>query len=183
MNLQEAKDFIFHQHDVVCNQKYGKTLPYSFHLDCVLQQGYKFLYLIEDVKARPGNSFSNERLRDWVLIGCLGHDLIEDARMTYNDVKDLFSEEIADIIYLCTEERGKDRAERHPESWYKALTDNKLATFVKLCDVIANVKFSLLTNSSMYSKYQKEFILHKHYYEKQSDLKPMVDYLERLLSF
>jgi len=181
MNLQESKDFVFHQHDVVCNQKYNKTLPYSFHLDCVLKQGEKFHHLIVDKSSSA--LVSNFTIKNTIFIGCLGHDLIKDARMTYNDVKELWGEEIAEIIYLCTEERGKNRTERHSIEWYNTLTNNKLATFVKLCDVIANVKFSLLTNSSMYNKYQKEFAAHKFYYEKQKDLKPMVDYLEKLLSF
>jgi hypothetical protein len=30
MNTAEFKQYCFHQHDVECNQKYNKTMPYSF---------------------------------------------------------------------------------------------------------------------------------------------------------
>jgi (p)ppGpp synthase/HD superfamily hydrolase len=96
---------------------------------------------------------------EWFIarMGAYGHDLIEDARMTYNDIKQIVGKDVADVIYLCTEERGRDRGERHSERYYMMLSGNEVATFVKLCDIIANVKFSILTNSSMLDKYRKEY--------------------------
>lgn len=88
--------------------------------------------------------------------------------------------EVADMVYCCTEDKGKDRSERHSEKFYTELSANKWAVFVKLCDIIANVKFSLLTNSSMYSKYKFEFIKTKKYLYRE-EFKKMFDYLEKLL--
>lgn len=132
-------------HDIDVNQKYNKNLPYSFHLNNVRKFGEKYIFLIEDGK------------RQGVLLGCQGHDLIEDARMTWNDVVNFTNEFIADIIYGCTELRGKNRGERHGKEYIDGLKSNKYALFVKLCDIMANSSFSLSTNSSMYKKYQKEF--------------------------
>lgn len=35
-------EFCKHQHDVECNQKYNKILPYSFHLNLVAEQAKKW---------------------------------------------------------------------------------------------------------------------------------------------
>ena len=136
-------------HDVDCNQKYGGDfeLPYSFHLTAVAMQAlvYEDLFNTSDFNA--------------ILKACFGHDLIEDARMSYNDVKELFkSKVVADIIYACTEEKGHNRGERHSDKFFKELCANRAAVFVKLCDIKANVLFSMLTGSSMYHMYQREFV-------------------------
>ena len=145
--MNDAKTFFTHQHDVVCNQKYNKTLPYSFHLEMVERQSEKFKKYLPEEFSRYNATWN----------AIWGHDSIEDARMTYNEIKQLFGEMTADIIYLCTENRGKTRDERKNEQWYNELKENDLAVFVKLCDLIANVKFSLLSNSSMFDKYKKEY--------------------------
>lgn len=112
-------------------------------------------------------------------MGCWGHDLIEDARVTYNDIKNRVGADVADIIYCCTEEKGKDRPGRHPEKYYLELAENNLAIFVKLCDITANVTYSILTKSSMYDTHKEE---HKktHKYLYRIEYKPMFDYLEKL---
>lgn len=147
MNLLQAKAFFYHLHDIECNQKYANTLPYSFHLSMVQQQAELFKHLMP--KDNP--YFEN------VHIGIYGHDAIEDARMSYGEIKDLFGEDVAEIIYLCTENRGRTRADRKPNSWYEELKQNDLAVFVKLCDITANIKFSFLSNSSMFKKYKQEY--------------------------
>lgn len=175
-------EFCIHQHDVECNQKYNKSLPYSFHLGLVSDRAKKFKHLISD--------------GDWlsVLYGAWGHDLIEDARVTYNDIKlfnfkivnsrgqsvDIFLPSVADIIYACTELRGKNRDERHGTEYIQGLKDNKLGLFVKLCDISANIGFGILTNSSMVSKYEKEFPKFKEalYLE---EYKELFNYIEEQL--
>lgn len=168
MKSKEFIEFCKNQHDIVCNQKYGTIHPYSFHLELVSKQAYLFKKLVSK------DDFGS------VVAGCWGHDLIEDARLTYNDIKDMVGESIADIVYCCTEEKGKNRGERHSQKFFDELKENELAIFVKLCDIIANVKYSLLTNSSMYSKYQKEFPKLKSniYLDKYEE---MFNYLQRLL--
>lgn len=136
---------IYHIHDVVCNQKYDGYLPYSFHLKAVVKQAKKYSESTGFVFLEP------------ILIAAAGHDLIEDARMTYNDVVNLTSQIVANIVYCCTEEKGKNRAERHSEKFLIELRQNKFGVFVKLCDIMANVLYSKLTTSSMFDRYQKEF--------------------------
>jgi len=173
MGKQDQKliDFVFfaiNQHDIVCNQKYDKTLPYSFHLHCVADQFEKYKGLVSEEK------------RGIVRAAIYGHDLQEDARLSHNDIVQISgSQEVADIIYCCTEEKGRNRAERHSEKYYKELSENKLACFVKLCDIIANVKYSILVNSSMLDKYKKEQEKNKAYLW-HPEYKEMFEYLDKL---
>lgn len=182
------KEVIYQRHDVYCNQKYADTLPYSFHLKCVEAQGEKFLHLIDEKIIRnENNSFSKDTSLTNIVKFCLcGHDLEEDARMTYNDVLETATDYLgntvagkmaADIIHCCTDEKGKTRCERKNDKFYKELAENEIAVFIKLADLSANTIFSKLTNSSMYKKYKEEFIKFKEYaYVEQ--YKEFFDYLE-----
>ncbi len=158
--IESFIDWCHHQHDVVCNQKYDKTLPYSTHLKFVQAQAEKFAHLISPVEEPT------------VRLAAAGHDLIEDARLTYNDIVDMVGQRVADVIYACTELRGKNRKERHGEEYFETLKYNDLAVYVKLCDIIANVTYSKLTNSSMWSKYRKEYkhLRYELYREKFDDM-------------
>jgi len=132
-------DWIFHRHDVFCNQKYDKTLPYSFHLKRVIEETY-----------------NHARFKIYVPAAA-GHDLIKDARLTWNEVKAILGEEVADIIFCCTDCRGKTREERHSKEFFDTLLTNDIAVFVKLCDTIANVKMGLIMNSTMIKRYKNEY--------------------------
>lgn len=174
MNKSEFISFCNNQHDVVCNQKYDKILPYSYHLGYVAVQCHKFKHLLDSTS----NSFDF----DLALMGCYGHDLIEDARITYNDIIQMVGLQVAEIIYACTENKGRNRSERHSSTYYEAINDNRLAVFVKLCDIISNVQYSRLTNSSMYTKYKREYPSVKlHLSIDNQEFKPMFDHLEKLL--
>lgn len=170
IQYEAFKKFCQHQHDVVCNQTYAKALPYSMHLMFVEKQANKFLHLV------PAEKHSLVRM------GCWGHDLIEDARVSYNDIiQETHDNELAEIIFLCTEMRGRDRAERKNEQFYDQLSKNRLATFVKLCDVIANIKYSILENSRMLKRYQEEFEkVRVHLWGKDYD--EIFIYINRLLN-
>lgn len=144
------------RHDVDCNQKYGNNKPYSYHLNMVANTVTRFKDVLPD--------------KDSYIVtycGAWGHDLIEDARITYNDIKNMIGikgdsgkylgEDIAEVIYSCTEEKGKNRDERHSQKFFDELKENKLGVFVKLCDIISNVTESKNTGSGMFKKYQKEY--------------------------
>jgi len=158
-----------HQHDVVCNQKYDTIHSYSFHLALVDVQYEKWKHLLD--------------AKEQVLAekAVWGHDLIEDARVTYKDVENRAGTRVADIIFGVTDSQGKTRAERKDDVFWKRLTAEELSVFVKLCDVIANSTYSMMTGSSMYKKYGQEFpnFKMKAYTPR---FKPMFDHLEKLLS-
>ena len=66
-----------HEAHAAVNQFYGVDLPYSYHLDgvaeLVARYGDEVCTRVEDVLA--------------VMFGAWFHDSIEDARLTYNDVR------------------------------------------------------------------------------------------------
>jgi len=125
------------------NHKYdGK--PYELHLNLVVSAAREFLYLVplSDV--------------DTVIQACWCHDVIEDCRKTYNDVKEAAGAQVAEIVYALTNEKGKNRKERANNKYYKGIRDTQYAAFVKICDRIANIQYSVATNSRMLDVYRKE---------------------------
>jgi (p)ppGpp synthase/HD superfamily hydrolase len=157
------------RHDEV-NQKYDKYLPYRFHLEMVDKVAAKYIYLIP------------QEFHKLVRGGCWGHDLLEDTHVTYNDISDKFGEELAELIYACTNEKGRNRKERANAAFYELLRNTRFARFVKLCDRIANAFYSCYTRSGMFNKYAKEnpdFLLQLAGDELRT-LQPMVDDLKKL---
>ena len=188
--MEEIRQLIYNQHDIACNQKYGDNLPYSFHLKAVESQGEKFIHLVDNILViNPDNVYSKSfPFLEAVRISLCAHDIIEDGRFTYNDVKTLITkkfnnhiagEVVANIVYCVTDEKGKDRGERKNKKYYQELKENKLAVFIKLADISANTLYSKLTGSSMYEKYKKEFPAFKEkvYVE---EYKEFFDYVENL---
>ena len=122
------------------NQTYGDSLPYGFHLDMVVEGIHHFGYLVcaceEDVLP--------------LFFGGFYHDSIEEERLTYNEVRktarqwmtDEQALTAAEIVYALTNDKGRDRAERAGEKYYKGIRETPYAPFVKLCDRLANTTFS-----------------------------------------
>lgn len=161
--MLKFKETIFNLHDIKCNHKYADIHPYSFHLECVLKQAELFIGLVAD-----------EGDKKLICYAAISHDTCEDARISYNELVELvkygylqselnhnrlrtFPIEVADIVYAVTDEKGKNHGERKNDKYYKELSENKLAVFVKLSDIAANTLYSKLTGSTMYKKYKSEF--------------------------
>lgn len=149
--------------------------PYSVHLAMVAHYAYKY------IDAIPEQCWANVLDAAWL------HDTIEDCRLTYNDIKSVAGYEVAEIVYALTNEKGKNRSERASDVYYKGIRETSWATYVKLCDRLANVKYSLGANSRMYNVYRKE---HEHFVNQlivESADKLLYKYLlqelEELLSF
>lgn len=122
------------------NQTYGDDLPYGYHLDMVANGVRDFGHLVcaseDDVLP--------------MFFGAYYHDSMEDARLTYNDVmkvaRGFLTEEQAflatEIVYALTNDKGRTRAERAGEKYYKGIRETPYAPFIKLCDRLANITFS-----------------------------------------
>lgn len=141
--LNRITDFAVQAHDNV-NQKYGNA-PYSKHLFAVKRFAEMFSLYYVDIQEVPT-----------VLAGAMTHDIIEDAQLTYNDVKKECGHEVAELAYALTNEKGKNRAERANNKYYDEMRQVKYATYIKLCDRLANAQNSLDEGSSMLKKYKKE---------------------------
>ena len=143
MNIVErAKSYAIEMHEIT-NCTYGDD-SYEVHLAKVVEVAEGFIYLIpeEDINI--------------VLAACWGHDVMEGTRENYNDVKKILGEDIADIIYDVTNEKGKNRKERALKT-YPRIALNFRAVFVKLSDRIANMFSSKNTKHGMYKKYCEEY--------------------------
>ena len=122
------------------NQVYGDNLPYGFHLDMVVEMISKYGYHV--------CASENDILP--LFFGGFFHDSIEDARLSYNDVMKLAKTMLTDsqafmateIVYALTNDKGRTRAERAGEKYYKGIRETPYAPFVKLCDRMANVTYS-----------------------------------------
>lgn len=118
--------------------------PYSVHLALVTAYAQKYISKIPEPQ------------QENVINACWLHDTIEDTRNTYNDILAISNETVANIVYAVTNEKGKNRGERANEKYYKGIISVPFARFVKLCDRLANVKYSVDTNSRMKEVYRKE---------------------------
>lgn len=172
MTQKVFQDYIDRQHETVerirtmahklhesVNQTYDDVHPYGFHLDMVAEAVYKFGHMVcageEDVLP--------------LLFGAYFHDSIEDARLTYNDVmrtaRQFMDEEQAfvatEIVYALTNDKGRTRAERAGEKYYKGIRETPYAPFVKLADRRANISYSFShsneDNVHMKQVYAKEW--------------------------
>jgi len=179
--------WIFEQHENT-NHKYDNYLPYEFHLKMVKQVADRFFYLLpENLFTKNnylhGNEFNTNITQKVITLACYGHDLIEDTRVTYNDVKEKLGLDVANIIYALTNEKGRTRNERANDKYYQGILEQSGAVFVKLCDRIANVKYSKETKSGMFKKYQEEnnnFLTKLNLYGVH-EFRPMVNELIELL--
>lgn len=165
--LQKTIEYATSKHLKV-KHKYGDE-DYSYHLNMVCDVAEKFIYLIDE----------NER--ENVYCGCWVHDIIEDARETYNDVLENTNKTIAELAYALTNEKGKNRNERASDKYYEEMHQVPNAVFIKLCDRIANITHSKNKGSSMFEKYKKEndnFIKKLH----RPELVDMINFIDRLVT-
>ena len=170
---------------------YDVYLPYEFHLRMVNNVYEDFKHLLDDTKdyftgeLYRGPQQDQVTLKDACRRASFGHDLIEDTRVSYNDVKNKLGQEAADIIYAVTNDKGKNRKERAGVNYYKGIRETPGAVFVKLCDRIANVQYGKMTKSRMFEIYEKENSDFEQYlgrYTSNKDLEPMFVYLKNLFN-
>ena len=157
--IMDKKKWCIEKHNET-NHMYDTYLPYEFHLRMVAHVGEKYKHLLDDEEYFTGdvvvNPTTQVSTKHACMLACWGHDLIEDCRVSYNDVKDILGQEAAEIIYAVTNEKGKNRKERANDKYYEGIRNTKGAVFVKLCDRIANVQYSKMTGSRMFEMYKKE---------------------------
>lgn len=166
--VEKAKRYAIDAHRAV-QHKYDEH-EYEHHLEMADTSALKFIYLIpvED--------------RDNVRGGVWSHDSIEDCGLTFSDLKKETNEIVAELAYACTNEKGRTRAERANDKYYEGIINTKYATFVKLCDRIANIEYSLSKKSRMFDMYKKEHSHFKTMLHTTSEYDDMWNYIDELLT-
>ncbi|MDX1905894.1 MAG: HD domain-containing protein [Bacteroidia bacterium] len=143
--------------------------PYAYHLEQVAEAALPFVGVYpEEVQAD-------------ILAACWCHDLIEDARQTYRDVLRVNGETVAEIVFALTNDKGRTREERAGARYYQGIRDTPHATLVKLCDRIANVRHSLLTQGRMLDVYRQEYPHFRAQLYRAGELEPVWACLDTLL--
>ncbi len=140
--FDKATIYAFECHKNVRHYYDGR--PYSYHLDEVDEVIMQFIHLIPEAD------------RDYVRAGGRCHDVIEDCRQTFNDVKKATDERVAELAYALTNEKGRNRDERANDKYYAGIRNTKYAVFLKLADRIANVKHNKNSKGNMLKKYAEE---------------------------
>lgn len=125
------------------NQLYD-NYDYSIHLKFALWVAERFI------------GFIPEQDRESVLVAVAGHDVIEDTRQTYNDVRMAVGKKTAELILACTSPCDERNRTAKAAAVYTKINQLQYATFVKLADRIANMAFGRFGGSEMYSKYVNE---------------------------
>ena len=172
--LSEFYQQIYIMHDNV-NQKYG-PYPYTFHLEMVKN-------IAKENACEYMGSYATKDECIKLLLTSIEHDLIEDTTCRYSDVYNLninilssylnedknsfyvnkYSKEITEAVYALTDEKGRNRAERHNEKYWNEILENGLALYIKLCDIYANMLSSkyIIYNHKLYEMYNEE--IHRIY--------------------
>jgi (p)ppGpp synthase/HD superfamily hydrolase len=142
-------DQIAKEYAIKCHQStnhFYDGQPYEVHLSGVEAEARNFMYIFD----------SNDH--PIILAGCWVHDVIEDTRQTFNNVKDVCGPVVADIAYALTNQKGRNRKERANFTYYNGILNTRFAPFIKVCDRLANTRYSLSTKSSMLATYQEEYM-------------------------
>lgn len=137
------------------NQKYG-DLAYTYHLVKVLDKVKEYSDFFGD----------DPELMQALEMAAIFHDTLEDVTgYTYNDLKrdaakvfddPFYTNMVAEIVYACTNNKGRNRAERAGDEYYKGIRETGYAPFIKACDRLANIEFAKSQGSSLYDKYVQE---------------------------
>jgi (p)ppGpp synthase/HD superfamily hydrolase len=113
-----------------------------------------------------------------------GHDGVEDARLTYNDIRKNSTLIVAELIYRVTDEKGRNRDERKNERYYAELIEFWPAICIKLLDKMANLLYSkLFKNVKMFEMAKKEAkaFRNKCLIEETEHYRPMFDFYDKML--
>lgn len=140
VNIRLRSEAVALAQETMGQKRYGKY-SYLYHLS-----------MVESVLMSAGVELTGELGK--LLIAAWLHDFIEDTGGSYNDIKNQFDMEIAEMVLAVTNDiRGRNRHERHM-SVVPALQKNPMARVLKLADRYANMSAS---NEGMSEKYVKEY--------------------------
>ncbi|MPM23246.1 hypothetical protein SDC9_69711 [bioreactor metagenome] len=172
--IEKAREYAYWKHNRPSeSQRYGSA-PYSLHLENVVDVIKKYKYLLDE-----------ECHEDVIAAGYL-HDSVEDTDTTPEMLKAMFNLRIAELVLRVSNERGWDKKEilfkTLPKIW-----QNKLATFLKLCDRIANGQTSKQGDSekskTVYHRYLMEYPIFRYALKTTGEYDEMWKELDLIFNF
>jgi (p)ppGpp synthase/HD superfamily hydrolase len=93
------------------------------------------------------------------------HDLMEDAKQTYNDIRKSCGKEVADITLGVTDVPAENRLMKHLLTMGKTVRDHR-AIILKMCDMLGNAMYSKEHGSRMYRIYVEEYAYRRPIFKK-----------------
>ncbi len=171
---EKAREYAYWKHNRPSeSQRYGSA-PYSSHLENVVDVIKKYIHLLDP-----------ESHEDVIAAGYL-HDSVEDTDTTPEMLKAMFNLRIAELVLRVSNERGWDKKEilfkTLPKIW-----QNKLATFLKMCDRIANGTNSKKGESdrakSLYQRYSGEYPIFRYALKVEGEFDEMWEELDGIFEF
>lgn len=144
-----ARVFAIESHRAV-NHYYGEDkVGYEFHLESAFNFAVDYIYLVP------------AKYRGAVLAAIWLHDVIEDCRVNYSKILEMFGDHVAEIVFALTNNKGRTRGARANDDYYKGIKEIPFADYCKICDRLANASYSesvIATHNidRMYKKYKEE---------------------------
>ena len=114
------------------------------------------IHMVNDFLVRHVSVFKNTKDATNTMGAADCHDLIEDAKQTYNNIYDASNKDIADIVLSVTDVPAQNRLMKHLLTMGKTVQDYRVI-ILKMADIWANDTFSKTNKSSMYGKYVAEY--------------------------
>jgi hypothetical protein len=155
MNKTEAKEFA----------RYARTAHEAANCTYDGKEYGVHLEMVEDGIRKYKDVFRKMNDYTTALAAASGHDLIEDAQLTFNDVKQVSDRRVAEVVLAVTDVHEENRLLRHLFTMGKTVKDY-LAIVVKMADMRANGLYSKTHGSSMYKKYLEEYEYRKPIFTK-----------------
>lgn len=154
-------------------QLYGTGEPFTAHLYSVVQE----------VKRWAPQVFKNVTPDDIEMYSAIAwlHDVMEDCGTTKKELRWLFSDYVAEIVWKVTDEPGQNRAERHQKT-YPKIAEDSTAIFIKLCDRIANIQSAWKTGSPLLKMYVEEHPEFKKALQVSSNYDIMWNYIDNIFN-
>lgn len=140
-NYMEFCDYVDAKH---AGQKYNGE-AYTVHLKAAEQVAMDYLSMHPSIVK--------------IKLACRGHDLFEDTDATEEEVEKLLTGDIIHILKLLTDKPGKNRKERHLNTYY-LIRENEIAVIVKLCDRISHLRQSEIKGCYLKEKDTFKFALY-----------------------
>ncbi len=138
---------------------------------------HKYIVHLENV-AQIVKIFSADWNEDLIIAAYL-HDTIEDTPASYSDIKKVFGENVAELVYAVTDELGRNRKERHAKT-YPKIAALPMAITLKLADRISNVAYSVADRESRFAMYLGEHKGFSEAFKKDNTNQKMWEHLEKL---
>jgi (p)ppGpp synthase/HD superfamily hydrolase len=85
------------------------------------------------------------------------HDVLEDTDVTFEELRECFCLEVAELVLAVTNKPGKNRSESHALTYPALRAAGPTPVLLKLCDRLANARASAKSNPKKLRMYKDEF--------------------------